>query len=159
MKLQFQHYWRERAFLRLCAITGELHVENSPSCLHFYKISTFNLIALLYVHMVYANAFTEKRLKCQPCCSIRHLNVLPKIPTPCVKVTDPRAPDCYCGPSLAPLTVRGKSVPVTGRGGSRCCEISKLQHGLDNRHTDGDKVSLTRRSRFTYRKIPGTHFC
>jgi hypothetical protein len=58
------------------------------------------------------------------------------------------------------LVVKGKAIPVTGRGGPYGCETSRLQHFLDNRLTDGgDVVSLTRGAPFTPRKIPGTHFC
>jgi hypothetical protein len=32
---------------------------------------------------------------------------------------------------------KGKAIPVTGRGGPRGCETSKLPHFLDNRLTDG----------------------
>jgi hypothetical protein len=58
------------------------------------------------------------------------------------------------------IKVKGKSVPVTGRGGPQGCETSKLPHFLDNRLTDGGEVvSLTRRPPFIPRKIPGTHLC
>jgi hypothetical protein len=41
---------------------------------------------------------------------------------------------------------KGKVIPVTGRGGPKDCETSKLAHLLDNRPTDGgEAVSLTRR--------------
>jgi hypothetical protein len=54
----------------------------------------------------------------------------------------------------------GKANPVTGRRGPQGCDTSRLPHFLDNRLTDGDEVvSLTRRTPFTARKIPGTHFC
>jgi hypothetical protein len=40
--------------------------------------------------------------------------------------------------------IKGKVIPVTGRGGPYICETSRLPHFLDNRLTDGDKVvSLT----------------
>jgi hypothetical protein len=40
---------------------------------------------------------------------------------------------------------KGKSIPVTGRGGPQGCETSMLPHFLDNRLTDGSEVdSLTR---------------
>jgi hypothetical protein len=56
--------------------------------------------------------------------------------------------------------MKGKAIPVTGRGGPYGCETSRLPHFLDNRLTDGGEVvSLTRRSPFIPRKIPGTHFC
>jgi hypothetical protein len=45
---------------------------------------------------------------------------------------------------------KGKSIPVTGRGGPQGCETSRLPHFLDNRLTDGGKVvGLTRRPNFT----------
>jgi hypothetical protein len=54
----------------------------------------------------------------------------------------------------------GKAIPVTGHGGPKGCETSRLPHFLDNRLTDGaEVVSLTRRPPFTPRNIPGTHFC
>jgi hypothetical protein len=57
-----------------------------------------------------------------------------------------------------PVDKRGKTIPVTGCGGSQDCEMSRLPHFLDNRLTDGGEVvSLTRRPPFTSRKIPGTH--
>jgi hypothetical protein len=44
---------------------------------------------------------------------------------------------------------KSKAVPVTGRGGTSGCEMSKLLYLLDSRHTDGSKVvSLTRRPHF-----------
>jgi hypothetical protein len=53
--------------------------------------------------------------------------------------------------------VKGKSIPVTGRGG---CQTSRFPHFIDNLLTDdGEVVSLTSRPPFTHRKIPGTHFC
>jgi hypothetical protein len=56
--------------------------------------------------------------------------------------------------------VKGKAIPVTGRGGLYGSEISRLPHFLDNRLTDGGEVvSLTLLPPFTTRKIPGTHFC
>jgi hypothetical protein len=56
--------------------------------------------------------------------------------------------------------VKGKAIPVTGRGGPYGCETSRLPHFLDNPLTDGDEsVSLTRRTPFIPREIPGTHFC
>jgi hypothetical protein len=57
------------------------------------------------------------------------------------------------------VKVKGKAIPVTGRGGPWDCEKSRLPHFLENRLTDGGEiVSLTRRSLFTHRKIPDTHF-
>jgi hypothetical protein len=36
---------------------------------------------------------------------------------------------------------KGKAIPVTGRGGTQVCETSRFPHFLDNRLTDGSKVS------------------
>jgi hypothetical protein len=56
--------------------------------------------------------------------------------------------------------VKGKSIPVTGRGGLYHCETLRLLYFLHNWLTDGGEVvSLTRQPLFTPRKIPGTHFC
>jgi hypothetical protein len=58
------------------------------------------------------------------------------------------------------ISPEGKAIPVTGRGGLEGCETSRLPYFLENRLTDGSEVvSLTRRSLFTPRKIPDTHFC
>jgi hypothetical protein len=46
--------------------------------------------------------------------------------------------------------VRGKAIPVTGRGDPCGCETSRLPHFLDNRLTDGGEVSLTRRPAALY---------
>jgi hypothetical protein len=55
---------------------------------------------------------------------------------------------------------KGKAIPVTGREGPKGYERSRLPHFIDNRFKGGSKVvSLMRRSPFTARKIPGTHFC
>jgi hypothetical protein len=55
-------------------------------------------------------------------------------------------------------TVKGKAIPVTGRGGPQGCETSRLPHSLDNRFTNGGEVvNLTRRPPFTCRKISATH--
>jgi hypothetical protein len=52
------------------------------------------------------------------------------------------------------------AVSVTVHGGPYVCDTSRLPQLLDHLLTDGDKVvSLTRRSSFIPRKIPGTHFC
>jgi hypothetical protein len=41
---------------------------------------------------------------------------------------------------------KGKAIPVTGRGGPKGCEASRIPHFLDNRVTDGGEVvSLTHR--------------
>jgi hypothetical protein len=46
--------------------------------------------------------------------------------------------------------VKGKAIPVTGRGGPYGCETWRLPHFLDNRLTDGGRVvSLTHRPPFT----------
>jgi hypothetical protein len=56
--------------------------------------------------------------------------------------------------------VKGKIIPVAGRGGQYGCEKSRLPYFLHNRLTDdGEAVSLMLLSPFTPRKIPGTHFC
>jgi hypothetical protein len=61
--------------------------------------------------------------------------------------------------SILSLAKGGKAVPVTGRGGPKGCETSRLPYFQNNRLTDGGEVvSLTRRPPFTPRKIPGTHF-
>jgi hypothetical protein len=52
------------------------------------------------------------------------------------------------------------SFPVTGRGGPKVCETSRLPRFLESQLTDGGEVvSLTRRPPFTPTKIPGTHSC
>jgi hypothetical protein len=56
------------------------------------------------------------------------------------------------------IIYKGKAIPVTGRGGPKGCETSRLPHFPDNRLIDGGEVvSLTGRPPFTPRKIPGTH--
>jgi hypothetical protein len=56
--------------------------------------------------------------------------------------------------------VKGKAIPVIGRGGPQGCETSRLPYCLDNQFTDGGQVvSLTLWPPFTPRNIPGTHFC
>jgi hypothetical protein len=45
---------------------------------------------------------------------------------------------------LLKISVKGKAIPITGRGGPYVCEMSRLPHFLDNRLTDGGEVvSLT----------------
>jgi hypothetical protein len=47
--------------------------------------------------------------------------------------------------------VKGKAIPVTGRGGPLGCETSRFPHFLDNQLTDGGEVvSLTRRPTALY---------
>jgi hypothetical protein len=47
------------------------------------------------------------------------------------------------------MAVKGKAIPVTGRGGLQVCESSKIPHFLANLLTDGaEVVSLTRRAPF-----------
>jgi hypothetical protein len=58
------------------------------------------------------------------------------------------------------VLLKGKAIPVTGRGGPYGCEPSRIPRFLDNRLTDGGKVvNLKRRPPFTPWKVPGTHFC
>jgi hypothetical protein len=65
-----------------------------------------------------------------------------------------------CCLACASKCEKGKTIPITGRGGLESCETSTRPHILSNRLTDGrEVVSLTRRPPFTHRKIPGTHFC
>jgi hypothetical protein len=55
---------------------------------------------------------------------------------------------------------QNKAIPVTGCGGLKGCETSRLPHFLDTRLTDGGEVvSLTRRLPFIPRKILRIHFC
>jgi hypothetical protein len=55
---------------------------------------------------------------------------------------------------------KGKAIPVTGCGDPYGCETSRLPHFPHGRLTGGGEVvSLTRRSPFTRRDIPDTHFC
>jgi hypothetical protein len=49
------------------------------------------------------------------------------------------------------IVKKGKSIPVTGRGGPLGCASSRLPHFLDSRLTDsGEVVSLLRRSSALY---------
>jgi hypothetical protein len=43
--------------------------------------------------------------------------------------------------SLVVDNKRGKAIPVTGHGDPQVCEMSRLPHCLDNRHTDGGEVA------------------
>jgi hypothetical protein len=62
--------------------------------------------------------------------------------------------------SFRQLHYKGKAIPATGNWGPQGCETSRHPHFLDSRLTDGrEVVSLMRRSSFTPKKIPGTHFC
>jgi hypothetical protein len=48
---------------------------------------------------------------------------------------------------------KSKIYPVTGRGGLEGCEISRMQHRIDNPLAGGvEVVSLTRRQRFNNKK-------
>jgi hypothetical protein len=50
-------------------------------------------------------------------------------------------------------------ISTAGRGSRKCCRKLRIPHFLDSGVTyDGQVVSLTRRPRFTPRKISGTHF-
>jgi hypothetical protein len=58
------------------------------------------------------------------------------------------------------LKEKSNAILITGRGGPKGCETSRLPYFLDDRLTDGgEDISLPRRPIFTPRKIPGTHFC
>jgi hypothetical protein len=51
---------------------------------------------------------------------------------------------------LLGFVIKGKAIPVTGRGGPQDCETSWLLHFLERLLTDGGEVvSLTRRPPFT----------
>jgi hypothetical protein len=75
-----------------------------------------------------------------------------------------RSPACCRGdhPSKESykLIIKGKAIPVMGRGDPYGCETSRLLHVLDNRFTDGGEViNLKHRSPYSPRNIPGIHFC
>jgi hypothetical protein len=54
---------------------------------------------------------------------------------------------------------KGKAMPLTGRGGPRGSETSRLPHVLDNRLTEGGEVvSLTRRPAAFYPPPPSGRF-
>jgi hypothetical protein len=56
--------------------------------------------------------------------------------------------------------LKGRDIPITGRGSLYDCETSRLPSFLDSRLKDGGEVvSLTHRPPFTPREIPGNHFC
>jgi hypothetical protein len=63
------------------------------------------------------------------------------------------------------MEVKGKDIPVSGRGGPEGCERLRFPHYLDKQLIDGGKVvSPTRLPHVTpqvslFLKIPGTHFC
>jgi hypothetical protein len=54
------------------------------------------------------------------------------------------------------FSVKGKAILVTGRGGTKGCDTSRLPHTLENWSTDGGEVGLARWPSFTHRKVPGT---
>jgi hypothetical protein len=51
---------------------------------------------------------------------------------------------------------KGEAIFETGRGGPQCCEMSRLPYFLENQLTDALRAG---RPSFTFRMIPGTHFC
>jgi hypothetical protein len=58
------------------------------------------------------------------------------------------------------VNVKGKAIPLTGRGGPQDCETSRLLQVLDIRLTDSVTLSVLSAGRpLPLRKIPGTHFC
>jgi hypothetical protein len=58
------------------------------------------------------------------------------------------------------MKVKGKAIPLTGRGGPYGCQTSWLPYFLDSRLSDGGEVySRTRRPPLTPKMIPGAHFC
>jgi hypothetical protein len=45
---------------------------------------------------------------------------------------------------------KSKTIPITGRGGPYCCEMSRILYFVDIRLTDrGEIISITRRPSFT----------
>jgi hypothetical protein len=52
-----------------------------------------------------------------------------------------------------------KAMPVTGCGDPKAYETSRLPQFIENRLTDGGKVSLTSRPPCASREIPGTQLC
>jgi hypothetical protein len=55
--------------------------------------------------------------------------------------------------------VKGKVIPVRGRGDPQGCETSRLPHSLDNWLTEEVRLSALRAGRLLpSRKIPGTNF-
>jgi hypothetical protein len=57
---------------------------------------------------------------------------------------------CIWRVNTAHHRVKGKAIPVTGRGGPQGCKTSGIPHFLENRPTDGGEVvSLMHRSPFT----------
>jgi hypothetical protein len=61
------------------------------------------------------------------------------------------------------LQSKRNAIPVSGHVGLQGCDMLKIPHCLDNRITDGGKVSPTHRLRSTPQKLyfyaTGTHFC
>jgi hypothetical protein len=54
-------------------------------------------------------------------------------------------------------TVKGKAIPITGRGVPQGCETSRLPHFLDNRLIDGvEVVKLMHRPPFNPKKFSST---
>jgi hypothetical protein len=52
-------------------------------------------------------------------------------------------------------TQKGKTIPVTDRGGLYSCETSRIAHYLDSHRADGDEFgSLALRPHFTPRSLP-----
>jgi hypothetical protein len=43
---------------------------------------------------------------------------------------------------LGPKRIKSKAIPVTGRGGLEGCKMLRIPHCLDNRLTDGIKVTV-----------------